>query len=212
MTDYLLTLVRTLAAPAIVIAVLGALGKWYLDKVLGRQTENLKASLVQETERLKVSLAKKLAVSQAKLQALQQVSKAVYAARRASRDLHDLLFPQNEDENARLARIAESDVEQLFNSVHEENAALSESSRGLEEQLFSTKEYLSPDLIDDLEQILTAHHDVRSKVGAFFAPTKKPPTFIADLIALFENAERQGIKTDKALVLEKQRLLDSTVG
>ena len=102
MSEYFLKLFNDLTAPAIVIACLGAIGKWYLDRLLERQTTKLEGTLSQETERLKHALTTKLAVTQAKLQSLQQVSAAVYKARRVCRDLNEVVFPQSEAAKLRL--------------------------------------------------------------------------------------------------------------
>lgn len=66
--SFFANLLSELAAPAVAVAVLGALGKWYLDRTTERQTAKLEGHLAQETERLKHSLTSRLAVTQAKLQ------------------------------------------------------------------------------------------------------------------------------------------------
>jgi hypothetical protein len=98
--EFFTTLLRELTAPAIAVAALGAIGKWYLDRTTERQTTKLESQLAQETEQLKHTLASRLAVTQAKLQWLQQVSASVHLARRACRNLNEVVFPQSRAETS----------------------------------------------------------------------------------------------------------------
>jgi hypothetical protein len=210
--EYFAKLLADLTAPAIAIACLGALGKWYLDRILERQTTKLEGSLSQETERLKHALTTKLAVTQAKLQSLQQVSGSVYKARRACRDLHEIVFPQSDTEQLRLLKLAEKDPKALPNLANDRNIQLAAAALALEEELDGAREYMPPAHIKQLEQLLTTYFAVRSKVSEFFVPSPKSATFADELAQLFADADGLGKQTAELLVAARKTLLDAHAG
>jgi hypothetical protein len=207
--SYFANFLNELAAPAIAVAVLGAVGKWYLDRTTERQTTTLEGQLAQETERLKHSLASRLAVTQAKLQWLQQVSASVHKSRRACRDLNEIVFPQTEAEGLRLTKLAQTDYNAVAALVQDRSAKLGRAFIDLEEALEGSKEYLLLEHISQLEQLITAYHDLRSKIAEFFAPTAKSPTFATETAELFTRADVLGRATAENLVATRKRLLDA---
>lgn len=207
--NFFATLLTELAAPAVSVAVLGAVGKWYLDRTTERQTAKLEGQLAQETERLKHSLASRLAVTQAKLQWLQQVSASVHKSRRACRDLTEAVFPQTDADSSRLTKLAETDPSALVARVQERSAKLGRAFIDLEEALEGSKEYLLVEHIGQLEQLISAYHDVRSKVDEFFAPTPKSPTFVTETADLFKKADVLGRTTAENLVATRRLLLEA---
>ena len=212
MSEYFLKLFNDLTAPAIVIACLGAIGKWYLDRMLERQTTKLEGSLSQETERLKHALTTKLAVTQAKLQSLQRVSAAVYKARRVCRDLNEVVFPQSEAAKLRLLKLAEKDPKALANLANEKNIDLGQGSLALEAEIDGAREYLPPAHVTQLEQLLTSYFSVRSKVDEFFVPSPKAAMFTDELASLFTVADTAGRQTADLLVSTRKALLDAHAG
>ena len=207
--SFFANLLSELAAPAISIAVLGAVGKWYLDRATERQTTKLEGQLAQETERLKHSLTSRLAVTQDKLQWLQQVSASVHKSRRACRDLNEIVFPQTEAESLRLEKLAEADFSALAALVQDRSAKLGRAFTDLEEALEGSKEYLLSEHIGQLQQLITAYHNLRSKVGEFFVPTAKSSTFATEVGALFTRADMLGRSTAENLVATRKLLLDA---
>jgi len=203
--DYFLQL----TTPAVTVAVLGAIGKWYLDRTLKLQTTKLESSFSQETERLKHALTTKLAVTQATLQSLQQLSGVVYQARRACRDLNEVIFPQSDTEQLRLLELAKKDPKALPNLANEKNIALAGATLSLEEEIENAKEYLPAAHVAQLEQLLTSYFEVRSKVGEFFVGSPKAPNFVDDLVSRFTRADESGRRTADLLVNRRRALLDA---
>jgi hypothetical protein len=206
---FLTELLNHLAAPAVAAVALGAVGKWYLDRATERQTTTLEGHLNQETERLKLALTTRLANTQAKLQSLQQISTVVHQARRACRDLNEVVFPQTEAEEIRLKKLAENDFKALASIVQDRNSKLVHSFFALEEALENVREYLRGEHVGQLEQLVAAYHNVTNKVSEFFAPTQKTTTFAAEIGDLFTKADVLGRSTAENLVATRKLLLEA---
>ncbi|MDQ6640121.1 MAG: hypothetical protein M3Z15_10750, partial [Pseudomonadota bacterium] len=140
---------------------------------------------------------------------LQQVSAAVHKARRACRDLNEVVFPQSEAEKLRLLKLGQTSFQDLANLVQERSSKLSASYLFLEESLESAKEYLLLEHVAKLEQLITAYHDVKAKVSEFFAATAKASSFVDETAALFTKADVLGRATAENLVATRKLLLDA---